>query len=254
MSAWGGQMVSHYTKKGRLAMSREVSRKQSHQVMATLAVNTDWSELTTGQVQEIIDDPINSGRQFTRFLAGSGRPTNVSIEGIDLPLPKNGKIHILSIPFDGTRSWDEAVRAAGPDTSLDSIVYKYHYAYPPKVVPPIRQLVILVNFSDGFSSNWAVMWGRERYLRPAMPRTCLAIGEHRPNLNRDLGVDFMGVVSLADPCMYGGTSFHTYVWWQESRRRICAKGFESFWGANYEESFWVAFVHETSLQPSDSKL
>lgn len=50
-----------------------VSREQALEVMAKLATNADWDELDSVVVQEIIMDPVDSGHEFTRFLANRAR-------------------------------------------------------------------------------------------------------------------------------------------------------------------------------------
>jgi len=53
-----------------------ITTDQSHQVMATLAVNTRWDEIdfeTAGLQDRIIRDPQEAGRQFTEFLKNIAR-------------------------------------------------------------------------------------------------------------------------------------------------------------------------------------
>lgn len=52
---------------------KEVSREQGFQLMAVLQCNADWSGVSSDVAQRIIDDPVGSGREFTRFLANSSR-------------------------------------------------------------------------------------------------------------------------------------------------------------------------------------
>ncbi len=58
-----------------------ITTDQSHQVMATLAVNTDWSEVDfegSGLQDLVVRNPKEAGRQFTAFLKNGGRMTVAS--------------------------------------------------------------------------------------------------------------------------------------------------------------------------------
>jgi len=55
---------------------RPITIDQSHQVMATLAINTNWSEIDfeeSGLQDLIVRNPKEAGRQFTTFLKNGGR-------------------------------------------------------------------------------------------------------------------------------------------------------------------------------------
>ncbi len=54
----------------------QITLDQSHQVMATLAVNTDWEDVdfkTSGLQDFIVRNPKEAGRQFTSFLKNGGK-------------------------------------------------------------------------------------------------------------------------------------------------------------------------------------
>lgn len=70
---------------------KEVSRDQGFQLMAVLQCNADWSQVPTEVVQQIIDDPTGSGREFTKFLLNGGQVQaglsvwkTISIGGVDI--------------------------------------------------------------------------------------------------------------------------------------------------------------------------
>ena len=214
----------------------QVSREQSLEVMAKLGTNTDWSQLDSEVMQRIIKDPTGSGREFTRFLANGGRVTIVSTDGITAP--KGGKIHIVSVQVDESRAWKDAVSAAGPNTGRDWDIWKVGNQYPPTAIRSSRQ-VILVNFGKYMQSEDVLAWGRTQNLRPASPRSVFAIGEHCPNLNRELVMDYMAVVSLV-PCSFEGERRVTNVWWSRSGRKSYLRWFGSGWSV-YD---WFAFVRE----------
>lgn len=59
----------------------QITTDQSHQVMATLAINTDWSKVdfkASGLQDLIVRNPQEAGRQFTAFLKNGGRMTVAS--------------------------------------------------------------------------------------------------------------------------------------------------------------------------------
>lgn len=54
----------------------QITLDQSHQVLATLAVNTDWAKIdfvNSGLQDLIVRNPKEAGRQFTSFLRNGGR-------------------------------------------------------------------------------------------------------------------------------------------------------------------------------------
>ncbi len=61
----------------------KVDVKQALQLFSVLGNNADWEKLDSGLVQEIIDRPIVSGAEFTRFLANGGRVQVISEHMID---------------------------------------------------------------------------------------------------------------------------------------------------------------------------
>ena len=56
----------------------KITIDQSHQVIATLVVNTDWEKIdfnNSGLQDFIIRNPKEAGRQFTAFLKNGGKFT-----------------------------------------------------------------------------------------------------------------------------------------------------------------------------------
>ena len=215
----------------------QVSREQSLEVMAKLGTNADWSQVNSEMAQRIINDPTGSGQEFTRFLANGGRVTIVSTDGIIAP--KGGKIHIISVPVDESHVWNDAVGAAGPNTGRDWNIWKVGDQYPPAATAQGLQQVILINFGKYMQSEDVLAWGKEQHLRPASPRSVFAIGEHCPNLNRDLAMDYMAVVSLV-ACSFGGERRVPRVWWSRSERESRL----SWFGNEWDGRCWFAFVRE----------
>lgn len=67
-----------------------VGLKQSHQIMGGLGENTDWGRIPSDVGQDVIDDPVGSGRAFTDFLLARAKfPPSSSILHIDRSAPFN---------------------------------------------------------------------------------------------------------------------------------------------------------------------
>ncbi|MBI4224883.1 MAG: hypothetical protein HY617_00985 [Candidatus Sungbacteria bacterium] len=97
---------------------------------------------------------------------------------------------------------------------------------------------IFLNFPDRYSGSASVLaWSREHQLRPIGPVACFEIGECAPELYRDLGMDFMAIVSL-DPearKAYG-------VSWKLSERTVILPDFD---GA-FSTDAWFVFQRITA--------
>lgn len=154
--------------------------------------------------------------------------------------PKGGKIHVVSVPVNESRAWKDAVSVAGPNTGRDWDIWRVGDQYPPMVgATQGLQQVILVNFGKYMRSKDVLVWSKTQNLRPASPRSVFAIGDHCPNLNRDLAMDYMAVISLV-PSSFGGRRQVPDVWWGRSERGACLGWFDDEWDVHC----WFAFVCE----------
>lgn len=130
--------------------------------------------------------------------------------------PKGGRIHIVRVPVDPGRDWQEAINAAGPDTGGDWAIRKVGDQYPPETGEPREREIILVNFGQTIESlQPALDWAEPYGLSGEKPRGVFAIGEHKPNLRRELGQEVLVVVSPVQcsfeggrpaPCAWSGAS------------------------------------------------
>lgn len=59
-------------------MGKMVGLRQSHALMGVLAANVDWGIIQSDVGQAIIDDPVGSGREFTRFLLARAKFRQIS--------------------------------------------------------------------------------------------------------------------------------------------------------------------------------
>ncbi len=159
--------------------------------------------------------------------------------------PQGGTLHFVSVPVDESRPWDEAVRTAGPNTPDEYNVWKVGDQYPPQGESGVRE-IILVNFGRGSftTGEQALAWGKENRLRPASPRGCFAVGEHCPKLNRELGKNYMAVVSL-DLCSFGGERQVCNVWWNDTERGANLNWVDD----EFDDDYWLAFVRYSFHPP-----
>lgn len=216
-----------------------VSRGQALEAMAKLSTTADWDKVDPEVLQEsIIKDPVRAGHEFTLFLQNGGRVQIIALTGV--VAPKDGRVHVARVPVNESRSWEEAVRAAGPNTGSDWDVWKVGNQYPPQAgVETKDEEVILVNFGRSMSLEDVLAWGREQYLRPKTPRACLAVSEHCLNLHQDLGLNEMAVVSLV-PCSFEVEQRVVSCWWRRSERGARLRWFTHGW---YTHD-WFAFSRE----------
>ena len=164
------------------------------------------------------------------------------IEEHSMPVmaPEGGRIHILRVPVNPAREWQEAINAAGPNTPRNYDIRKVGNLHPPQSGEPKEKEIILVNFGKTIpNSQFALDWANPYSLRPASPRECFAIGEHKPQLHRELDMNPMAVVSLED-CVFGGLWRVCCVWWGGSERVAGLSWFAYGWHGSY----WFAFVRE----------
>lgn len=173
----------------------EVSLDQSHEAIAKLQTNIDWSVITPAQLQQAIRDPIVLGREATKFFQNGGRVDikTVQIRGKDdIIVPVGGHIRIVRTSANPGRLWEDAVRAGAPQTDKNSPVWKVGNQYPMMLLknhlPGVE--IILVNFgvwSCGYEiCEIAFSWGIKQHFRFATPQECFALLEQYPNLPRDV--------------------------------------------------------------------
>lgn len=165
-----------------------------------------------------------------------------AIEEHSMPIaaPKGGRIHVVRVPVDPAREWQEAVNAAGPDTPASYDVRKVGDQYPPQAGAVAEREIILVNFGKRIPDGQYVLdWANPHGLRPENPRGVFAIGEHKPNLNTELGMPYMAVVSL-EACSFVGSRRVPRVWWSGSSRGA----YLSWFGDDWRGVYWFAFVRE----------
>lgn len=183
--------------------------------------------------------------QRAQFLNGNKAFAAVlrkAIEEHSMPVqaPKGGCIHVVRVPVNPAREWQEAVNAAGPDTPMSYDIRKVGHLYPPQTGAVVEREIILVNFGKTIpNGQYALDWALPFGLRPADARSVFAVGEHKPQLNTELGIPYMTVVSLED-CSFGGDRRVPSVWWCGSERGAPLGWFAYDWS----DYCWFAFVRE----------
>ena len=154
--------------------------------------------------------------------------------------PEGGRIHILRVPVNPAREWQEGINAAGPNTPENFDVCKVGGLYLPQKGKVEEREIILVNFGKTIpNGQYALDWAKQYKLCPDGPRGCFAIGEHKPNLDKELGMNPMAVVSLEE-CSFEGERRVCNVWWDDAGRYASLYWFGDDLGGDY----WFAFVRE----------
>jgi RES domain-containing protein len=164
------------------------------------------------------------------------------IEESSMPIaaPKGGRIHVVRVPVDPAREWQEAVNAAGPNTPASYDIRKVGHLYPPYAGLVAEREIILVNFGKTIpNGQYALDWAKPHGLQPENPRGVFAVGECKPGLNNELGMSYMAVVSL-EACSFRGRRQVPCAWWFDSWRWAYLRWFDNDWNDNY----WFAFVRE----------
>ena len=154
--------------------------------------------------------------------------------------PPGGRVHIVRVPVRLDREWQEAVNVAGPDTPGNYNIHKVGDQYPPAGNETVEAEVILMNFGpNGGTWDKAIAWAEQYRLKRTNPRHAFAVGEHKPQLHRELGMDPMYVVATEE-CAFGGDRSACDVWWDGSGRKAYL-----YWVGDYGRSRgWFAFLRE----------
>ncbi|MFZ2887019.1 MAG: hypothetical protein WA021_04340 [Minisyncoccia bacterium] len=188
------------------------------------------------ELDEVRAQALNENRAFAAALRRV-----IAEHSMPVAAPKGGRIHIVRVPFNPGREWQEAIDASGPNTGKDWDIRKIGDKYPPQAGKTIEREIILVNFGKTIpDTQHALDWAKPYGLQPEPPRGVFAIGEHKPNLNKELGMDYMGVVSPVE-CSFGGDRQVPCEWWDGSGRSV---GLDWF-GGDWDGSYWFAFSRES---------
>lgn len=216
----------------------------THTALSTLDSNSDKGRKATDLFRAAYDKAklddkraqfLNENKAFPAALRHLIEEYSLSVKA-----PEGGRIHIVRVPVNPGREWQEAVNAAGPDTGKDWDIRKVADKYPPQTGVTEEREIILVNFGKSVSSQYALDWAKPLGLRPEKPHGIFAVGEHQSNLNEELSMPYMAVISL-DECSFGGGRRVPYVWWRGSERLAYLYWFDRGWGGTR----WFAFVRES---------
>lgn len=157
------------------------------------------------------------------------------------PLMARYIVPIPNIAVNYDRKFVDAAMAGGPQTPSNYDVLKVGDLYVARHKGIVRRNITIVNFGLDVSSEQAQEFGQAHKLgRTLDPWECFSIGEHRPMLNRELGFDYMAVVSL-EKCEFGGGSRVCVCWWRGQERKAALYWFASVW----DDYCWFGFVRES---------
>ncbi len=196
--------------------------------------------LAGGDGPLVLDELKKFNKRQTCWLPKERKGSKKNAKSAELVAPDGGRIHIVRVPVNPSREWQEAINAAGPNTPSNYDVRKVADKYPSQAGAIEGKEVILINFGRTISDTQvAVDWAKQYKLRPASPRPVFAIGEHKPQLHRELGTNSMAVVS-PDECTFGGGRQVCSVWWSDASRDCDLDWCAYEWLADC----WFAFVRE----------
>lgn len=158
------------------------------------------------------------------------------------PLTARYIVPIPNVPVNYDRSFVDAAKAGGPNTTADYDVLKVGDLYVARHKGIVRRNITIVNFTQNVSSEQALEFGLKHNLgRTIDPWECFATNERRPKLNRELGFDYMAVLSL-EHCSFLDRRQVPSVWWDGGGCRARLLWFDSPWLDGF---FWFGFVSES---------
>src|SRR3989344_4561221 len=90
-------------------------------------------ELLAGSDGPIVLDELKKfNRRQTCWLPKERKGSKKKAKPAELVAPDGGRIHVLRVPVNPTREWQEAINAAGPNTPSNYDVRKVADKYPPQ--------------------------------------------------------------------------------------------------------------------------
>ena len=127
-------------------------------------------------------------------------------------VPEGGRIHIVHVPVNPGREWQEAIAAASPNPRNDWEICKVGDHYPPQPGELKDEEIVLVNFGKTIPNvRYAIDWAKQYGLTPKGPRSVFAISEHRLQLHCELNAPSAAIVSPM-PCIHGGCRKVSVIW------------------------------------------
>ncbi len=162
---------------------------------------------------------------------------SAQIESLVPAAPVGGRIHALQIAVNPGRAWEDAVSAISPRPQSNEVM-GLGQKYPEQVDTTLgNREVILVNFGKEIpTGNIALDWAKSHGLLLANPRVAFALGECKPHLPAEIGLEHMALVST-ESCSFHNLDQVCCVWWQGSARAAFVVELGHVWNANS----WFAF-------------
>jgi hypothetical protein len=163
-----------------------------------------------------------------------------------------GRIHVVNLEVDYTRTHREAVLSGGPQTEKNHHIFYVGNEYHNRSSHQkgmMKTVVILFNFSNsekGFKE--AIDWGISNGLLKTTPHVVFAMGEKRSKLNYILGPNPMRVIETTG-CDFEGNPCACYLRWNDAIR-MSDVGYQGAFGHNYD---WLAFLVPKNLQTGRKK-
>lgn len=143
---------------------------------------------------------------------------------------------IPKLTVDYTRPFNESLMAGGPQTGLDYDIFKHADEYQPSENKVTDEVIVLFNLINGLGRyQKTIEWGLQNSLQRTTPHVPFAIGEQKPNLNYELGHNYMCVAETT-----GCQDIACLVEWDNNTRR-CFSLFKGYLVGSKSEGVWFAF-------------
>lgn len=157
--------------------------------------------------------------------------------------PEGVRIHILrGVIVDESVDWNAAIDVSCPDTPANYDVRKVGGSYPAeREAKPVPRTIVLVNFGKDIpNTEPALAWDGKNKLPFASPRAVFEVVKEHSTLHKELGVDSMVIVSLAE-CTFSGLRLVPFAWLNGDKRKA-----NLYWPAFSLFAYcWFAFVRKS---------
>jgi hypothetical protein len=142
-------------------------------------------------------------------------------------------VRLFDVPVNYDLTWEDAIKAGGPDTYSGSDIWRVGDKYPNAKTGVETVNISLVGFDRSWNSQEGVDYIEKVGLPAISPRESFAIGgkDAYPTLNSDLGRKYIGVVSF-QTCLFGGDRRVPYSWFSDDEREALLAYFGRDWVGN----------------------
>jgi hypothetical protein len=173
------------------------------------------------------------------------RPVIVNLTGDEnavkgIIVPDGGKLLVVKTRVDPAWQWDAMLKDACPDYQSRD-VQRVTDLYPPQPGEPKDCYVYGLNFGHDIPDTQpAVDWAKEQdNLHDTGPRHIYSAARDVPDLNKKVGVSYMGLISTV-PVTFAGKRRVCYAFFNDAER----EAYLGWFGRRWLGSAWFAFFRE----------